>query len=175
MHNEDNAARKPVVIIVDDKVAKRISAQRLVRSAGFETEVFASASDLLESEVIREGVFPVRDIILPHTGDSDSRSSLFWCNPILPVIFVAVHDTDIGKRQAMNIGAIAFLGKPVPVEALVNAIQAAVRRAHAAVPKQGIIVVEETSRRRHALLHRMGGKSTQPAIEVGARYHEHTS
>jgi FixJ family two-component response regulator len=49
-------------------------------------------------------------------------------NHRIPIIFVTAHASDDEQRRATQAGAVAFLRKPVSEQALISAIQFALRR-----------------------------------------------
>jgi FixJ family two-component response regulator len=97
----------PLIAIVDDDAAVRTSTKRLISSAGFRAEVFASAEDFL------------------HAGQQQLNSA----NCPIPLIFITAHGDDETRTQALRAGAVAFLDKPLGEEVLLRAVQAALQRS----------------------------------------------
>jgi FixJ family two-component response regulator len=125
----DHAApAKATIHIVEDDASVRTALARLLRSAGYETCVYASASELL---LAGTGLGPgcmLLDVNLPGVSGLDLHAALAGRPDALPVVFITGRgDIAMGVR-AIKAGAVDFLTKPVKREHLLDAIATAVRR-----------------------------------------------
>jgi FixJ family two-component response regulator len=116
----------PVAIVDDDKWVLK-SLERLVKSAGFRVETFLSAEDFLQSGKGSRTICVILDIGLPGMSGLDLHRRLAAENSQVPIIFVSAHDEAESRTQALAVGAIAFLSKPVNDKALLNAVSSAVK------------------------------------------------
>jgi len=64
------------VFIVDDDKSVRRSMKRLLRSAGFQAETFASAQEFLDADRFDEGVCVIADVMMPGLGGLELREKL---------------------------------------------------------------------------------------------------
>jgi FixJ family two-component response regulator len=119
---------EPLVAIVDDDSSVRRGLQRLIRSAGWKTETFASAPEFLARPLADAPSCLVLDLQLPgwsglHTAAANGRP---WAGR--PRRLFTGHGDIPAAVQAMKAGAIEFLTKPVDEQNLLKAIQEAIER-----------------------------------------------
>lgn len=117
----------PVAIVDDDKWVLK-SLERLLKSGGFRVKTFISAEDFLQSEKDSRTVCLILDIGLPGMSGLDLQRHLAAENSQVPIIFVSAHDETDMRTQAMSRGAVAFLSKPVNDQALLEAVDSAVKQ-----------------------------------------------
>ncbi len=116
------------VFIVDDDESVRRSMKRLLRSAGFQAETFASAQEFLDADRSYEGACVVADVMMPGLGGLDLRERLAGMGSTIPVILVTAYDTDETREQAKSLGVAGYFRKPVDDQALLDAIQWALEK-----------------------------------------------
>jgi FixJ family two-component response regulator len=111
-----------IVYIVDDDESVRKGLSRLIRSAGFEPRVFASAEEFLNI-VRNEGTACVLlDITMPRMDGLQVQARLTEKGITLPVIAVSARDDEETRHMARELGARFFLRKPVDDQALLDAV-----------------------------------------------------
>jgi len=118
------------VFVIDDDVSVRKALTRLLRSAGYRAESYGSAGAFLDSG--KSDAWPacvVADVRMPGLGGVDLQRHLLATNPVMPVVFITGHGDIPTSVEAMRGGAIDFLTKPVPKNALLNAVERALMRA----------------------------------------------
>jgi FixJ family two-component response regulator len=142
----DSAA---IVFVVDDDPSVRRSLKRLIKSAGFTVESFASAQEFLERPRPDIPGCLVLDIHMPGVSGLDLQDELTAAEVNLPIIFLTGYGTVPASVRAMKAGALDFLEKPVDDRALVDAIHQAVERNRRVRLKQAEI--REIERRVEAL------------------------
>src|SRR5262245_37401061 len=112
------------VFLVDDEAPVRKVLTRLLRSAGFDVQSFATAEELLRA--LRPHAGPcclVTDLCLPGLSGFDLQARLRSCGIEWPIVFISGR-ADVGSAvQAMKDGAVDFLEKPVSLPQLVPVIQ----------------------------------------------------
>jgi len=112
---------------VDDDDSVRESLQRLLRSAGFAVQVFATAEDLLNSAYLHQTRCLILDVRMPAMDGFELFRELRKSNSGVPVVFITAHGNEAARLQALNEGAIDYLYKPFSEEALLRAIETALR------------------------------------------------
>jgi FixJ family two-component response regulator len=117
----------PLVAIVDDDASVRQSTDRLIRSFGYRTQVFASGQEFLSSGVAETTACLVLDVRMPGMDGLDVQRSLAERGARIPIVFVTGQASDEEERCARSAGAVEFLRKPVPQASLRQAIESAVR------------------------------------------------
>lgn len=128
----------PVVFIVDDDVSVRESLELLVRTAGWQPEVFASAQEFLARPRSAVPCCLLLDVSLPGLGGLDLQEQLAGRTE-MPIIFITGHGDIPMTVRAMKAGAIEFLTKPVRDDVLVAAIDDALERSRSALNLQSEI------------------------------------
>ena len=118
----------PIVFIVDDDVSVRESLELLIRCAGWRPETFASAEEFLARPRVRVPSCLVLDVSLPDLNGLDLQQRIAGDRADLPIIFITGYGDIPMTVQAMKAGAVEFLTKPFGDEALLDAVDAALRR-----------------------------------------------
>jgi FixJ family two-component response regulator len=118
-----------LISIVDDDRSIRRALRRLVRSAGFIAEAFASAEEFLGSVFLVRTACLVLDIHL-NGGMSgfELQAQLTADLVVIPIIFITANDDLSTRERAHTSGAAAYLCKPFDDQLLLEAIRGAVGR-----------------------------------------------
>jgi FixJ family two-component response regulator len=119
----------PLITIVDDDDSLRKSLDNLLRSVGFRTQGFSSAEAFLSSQQVHDTACLILDVRMPGMSGLDLQRQLGATNWHLPIIFVTAHVDDAARARALAAGAVDFLYKPFHEEALLNAINTALKRS----------------------------------------------
>jgi FixJ family two-component response regulator len=119
--------QSPIVLIVDDDPSMRTALARLLRSVGFQTEVFASAADMLQAKLPDAPSCLVLDVRLPGQSGLDIQSELVKRNCHIPIIFMTGHGDIPMTVRAMKAGAIDFLPKPFRDQDMLDAVSKAIQ------------------------------------------------
>jgi FixJ family two-component response regulator len=121
-------AASPLVVVLDDEPAVRITLGSLLRSVGFRVEGFGSAQDFLASNVVQTANCVVLDIRLPRVSGFDFQKQLVDTGIHVPIIFMTGYGDIPMSVRAMKAGAIDFLAKPFRDQDMLEAVAAAVER-----------------------------------------------
>ena len=123
---------RSAVVIVDGDVSARESLERLIRTAGWEPESFASAEEFLSHPRSTLPCCLILDLALPGLSGLELQKQLAG-RPDMSIIFITSH-TDVPMTvQAMKAGAVEFLTRPVNDVALFLAVRTAIERSRAAL------------------------------------------
>jgi FixJ family two-component response regulator len=120
-------ANVPLISVVDDDDSVRESLSGLIRSVGFGVVVFASAEEFLDSDRLRNTDCLILDVRMPGMNGLDLQRWLATSHCEIPVIFITAHGDEEARARALNGGAVDYLLKPFSEEALLNAIDAALK------------------------------------------------
>ena len=120
-------ANLPLISVVDDDDSVRESLRGLIRSVGFAVQVFASAEEFLNSDHLRNTDCLILDVRMPGMNGLELQRQLAATDRKIPVIFITAHGDDEVRSRALNGGAVDYLLKPFSEEALLNAIDAALK------------------------------------------------
>jgi RNA polymerase sigma factor (sigma-70 family) len=118
----------PMVFVVDDDPSVRKSLARLIGSAGYAVEAFASAREFLARERYPGPCCLVLDVRMPGLTGLDLQEALARAGRRLSIVFVSGHGSISVGVKAMKAGAVDFLTKPVDDTDLLVAIKRAVAR-----------------------------------------------
>ena len=115
--------REPEVIsIVDDDLSVRRALRRLVGSAGYLVETFASAQEFLGSRRQAAIGCLVLDVHMDGMSGFELQERLVSDRREIPIIFITAHD-DAGTRERIRTsGAAGYLSKPFDPQALLDVI-----------------------------------------------------
>lgn len=125
-----------VIAIVDDDFSVRRSLQRLVRSAGWKAESFATAQEFLARTGPETPSCVVSDLQLPGLSGLDLQKRMAEVGLEIPIVFLTGHGNIPASVQAMKAGAVEFLTKPVDEQNLFRAIHEAIERDRRTRQKQ---------------------------------------
>jgi RNA polymerase sigma factor (sigma-70 family) len=168
--------RSALVHLVDDDLSMREAVSSLLRSFGLRAETYASATEFLD-HYVRSTLEPeclVLDVRMPGLSGLELQRQLQLLHPRLPIIFITAHGDIPMTVRAMKAGAMEFLPKPFRDEDLLDAIEASLKRSHAALrDSESIQVLRErfgalTPREREVLaLLSQGLRNKQTADRMG--------
>ena len=126
----------PIVFVVDDDISVRESLESLIRFAGWQPQVFASAQEFLPRPPVFVPSCLVLDVMLPDLNGLDLQKRLATDRVAMPVIFITGHGDVPMAVRAMKAGAVEFLNKPYSDEMLLGAIQQAIECSDAALHRE---------------------------------------
>jgi FixJ family two-component response regulator len=121
-------AMMPTVVVVDDDLSVRKSLTRMVMSAGYAVETFASAGDFLVHEPFVGPCCVVLDVRMPGLTGLDLQESLARAGRRIPIVFITGHGDIPMSVTAMKRGAVDFLTKPFEAKHLLEAIECALTK-----------------------------------------------
>jgi len=123
----------PIVFVVDDDVSVRESLELLIRCAGWEPELFASAHEFLTRPPVLVPSCLVLDVSLPGLNGLDLQKRVAVERIDMPIIFITGYGDVPMTVQAMKAGAVEFLTKPFSDDVLLSAIRQALERSRTAL------------------------------------------
>ena len=139
----------PVVFVVDDDVSVLESLELLIRSAGWEAQLFVTARDFLSRPRDSVPSCLVLDVRLPDLNGLELQERIAADRPGTPIIFLTGYGDVPMTVRAMKAGAVEFLTKPVGDEQLLTAIRQALERSKVTLAHEAEL---RELRRRYAAL-----------------------
>jgi FixJ family two-component response regulator len=118
----------PVVFVVDDDPSASKGVSRLLASAGYRCEAFASAIDFLAREPVESPSCIVLDLMMPGMSGLELQHELLERGQSTPIVFVTGRGDVPSSVRAMKNGAVDFLLKPFDGEQLLAAVGGAIAR-----------------------------------------------
>ena len=116
------------VLLIDDDDDVRESVGRLLRSAGWNTELFSSAQDFLTRPPFAGTGCILLDITMPEMTGPQLHGWIRENGISLPVIYLSGHCDVPSSVLAMKHGAMDVLEKPADADVLLDAIAGAVEQ-----------------------------------------------
>jgi two-component system response regulator FixJ len=116
---------KQQVFLIDDDEAVRDAMGMLLESNGLPYRSFACASDFLDNYSHDLRGCLVLDIRMPNMDGLELQSILNGQNSTLPIIFITGHGDIPMAVEAMRLGALDFMRKPINELNLLQAINQA--------------------------------------------------
>jgi len=116
----------PIIAIVDDDASIRRALLRVVESAGYQAEAFASGREFLDWLPRNQAACLVLDVHMNDMNGFDLQKRL-----AVPIIFITAHDDVSTLERIEKSGAAGHLRKPFRAPAVLDAIRQAVRATHA--------------------------------------------
>jgi FixJ family two-component response regulator len=141
----------PVVFVVDDDISVRESLELMIRSAGWQPELFESAQAFLAGQRVAVPNCLILDVNLPDLNGLDLQKLVSVERTEMPIIFVTGYGDVPMTVKAMKAGAVEFLTKPFSDEVLLGAIAQALERSRTAL---ALDIEMRSLKDRHALLSR---------------------
>jgi FixJ family two-component response regulator len=123
--------QQPRIVVIDDDASMRKALDNLLKSVGFEVELFASPQEFLQSgRPDRPGCI-VLDVRFPGRSGLDMQRDLGEANARLPIIFITGYGDIPMSVRAMKAGAVEFLTKPFRDQDLLDAVATALEEDRA--------------------------------------------
>jgi len=169
------ASEAATVFIVDDDTSVRNALARVVRRAGWNAEVCASAREFIDRYDPTQPGCVVLDVSMPEVDGLELQSHLRELGDPPPIVFLTGHADVAMSVAAMKAGAVNFLTKPASGKDLVDAVREAMardaeeRRGRAAHAKARARLASLSTREREVLERVVAGRlNKQIAAELGA-------
>src|SRR5262249_3312153 len=118
-----------LVFAIDDDPSVRRALTRLLRVAGYQCEIFESASDFLEREQHAGPTCVIVDVRMPGINGMDLQESLIRHGREEQLVFITGHGDISMCAQAMKAGAVDFLSKPIRGDELLQCVERALVRS----------------------------------------------
>jgi len=100
------------IAIVDDDESVRDSLVGLINSFQLRAHSYASALELLDSEMGLASACILADVNMPGMSGLELQSALISSGRDIPMIFISAANQERVRSQALDSGAVAFLSKP---------------------------------------------------------------
>ena len=121
-----------MVLVVEDDHSVREALAGLIRSAGWNVEVFVSAHEFLARPRADVPSCLVLDVGLPGLSGLDLQARMAGLHDDIPIIFITGQGDIPMSVRAMKAGAVEFLTKPFLDQDLLDGIEMAIQRDRAA-------------------------------------------
>jgi FixJ family two-component response regulator len=117
-----------LVYVVDDDDSFRASVSRLLRVSGFNVRTYRGGAELLAEMPGGEGGCVLADLRMPRPDGLELQEAFLQRGLAMPFVFLTGQGDVPSAVAAMRLGAVDFLDKCAPREALIAAINRALER-----------------------------------------------
>lgn len=115
---------RTIIHVIDDDEAVRESLDALLSAFGFDAETYSSAEDFLSRASTNPGCL-ILDINMPGMNGLDLLEQLVDKGWQTPAIILTANPDERLRQRARELGAVAYLTKPVTEQDLLGAIEGA--------------------------------------------------
>lgn len=117
---------KPIVAVVENDSALLKALERLLRAHGYPSELYASAEEFMEHSLKQEIGCMILDINLGGISGLELQKELVRKGQAPPIIFITGQSDESCRKQAEEMGCIAYLKKPFESHSLIKALNNAI-------------------------------------------------
>jgi len=117
-----------VISVVDDDSSVRAAADNLLSSHGYVVHTFPSAEDFLQSACLDNSSCVVADVQMPGMSGPDLLEAVRGRGNHTPFIFITAFPDPGVRTRVLKGGAAGFLEKPFGSSALIDCIEAVLKR-----------------------------------------------
>lgn len=122
---------RSLVVVVDDSESVRESLPDLLTQVGYAVQAFESAEAFLASDDAGEASCLILDVGLPGMTGPDLQQELKRHGNGTPIVFITAQGDRLLQPRLVAAGAVACLFKPFSDNALLEAVETAVRTREA--------------------------------------------
>ena len=118
---------RPLICVVDDDASVREALPDLLHELGYVSQAFPSAKAFLLSSAIDNTCCLVLDVGMRGMTGPELHRELILRRQAIPVIFITAIEDGTLRPRLLAAGAVDCLFKPVSEQALIEALEAALR------------------------------------------------
>jgi two-component system OmpR family response regulator len=123
------------VLVVDDEPEMRDLLRKVLEKEGYRVSVAADGREAARALLGPRPDLVITDLLMPDVGGLDLLTEIRRTHPDLPVIIVTAFGDWHTYSRALELGAAAFISKPLKMAELVAAVHAALaQRGATSVP-----------------------------------------
>ncbi|PYR89076.1 MAG: hypothetical protein DMF84_25555 [Acidobacteria bacterium] len=109
---------RPVLLVIDDEPGMLALVERIVRPTGFELVLHTSARDALAGLAASPADVALIDLQMPELGGLDVLKAIREIQPQCGVILMTAHAAVDSAINAVKLGALDYLSKPLDIDRL---------------------------------------------------------
>jgi FixJ family two-component response regulator len=118
----------PTIAVVDDDVSICNALAELLEVLDFKSQIFERPEIFLAAHAKRRFDCLITDLDMKGMTGLELQQKLCAADPELPIIFISAQSASEAKSQALRLGAVAFLAKPIDDDVLHRHLVAALNR-----------------------------------------------
>ncbi len=115
-----------LICIVDNDLSVRRALGRMIRSFGFDVELYGSGRECLDGPSTNRAACLILDVSMPELNGFEVHALLQASGRSVPTVFISAYDDEHFREKARAVGSVAFLNKPCDEKILRRAIDQAI-------------------------------------------------
>jgi len=118
------------VLIVDDALLMRTMLKDVIKTNGLAKETFEAVDgdDAVKKYLLHKPDLVIMDVIMPKTNGIEALQQIKKIDPKAKVLMISSSDEKTNVQDAMKLGAIDYIVKPIDRSSLALSINRALRR-----------------------------------------------
>ena len=118
------------ILIVDDAPLMRSMLQDVIKTNGLAKETFEAVdgNDAIKKYLVHKPNLVIMDVIMPNTDGIEALQQIKKTDPKAKVLMISSVDEKTKVQDAMKLGAIDYIVKPIDRSSLALVINRALRR-----------------------------------------------
>ena len=122
--------KSSTILIVDDAPLMRSMLQDVIKTNGLAKETFEAVdgNDAIKKYLVHKPNLVIMDVIMPNTDGIEALQQIKKTDPKAKVLMISSVDEKTKVQDAMKLGAIDYIVKPIDRSSLALAINRALRR-----------------------------------------------
>ena len=117
------------IVVVDNDAPVRAALESLLTAAGYKVDSHASAEAFLQSGRFSGTDCLLLDVRMPGMSGVELQEHLARIGAAVPIVFMTGQPATSVRSEALSAGVVEFLEKPFSDDALLDAIERALRAA----------------------------------------------
>lgn len=165
---EKGCGSKKKALVVDDESIIRLSLKRFLEDEGLYALTASTGIDALKKIEENQPDIVILDIQLPDTNGLSLLQTIKEMNPSITVIMITGHADVKGAVEAMKIGALDYLEKPIDFENLKNTLsRLSLKFKNSIVEDEGFITINHKMKEIFRVAERLATKSDVTILVLG--------
>lgn len=123
------ALKTATVVVVDNDASVRVALEGLLKAAGYAVDTHASAESFLQSGRLSSTDCLLLDVRMSGMSGVELQEDLDRLGAKIPIVFMTGYAETSVRSRALSAEVLEFLEKPFSDEALLGAIERAIRVA----------------------------------------------
>ncbi|RXH38147.1 chemotaxis protein CheY [Bradyrhizobium nanningense] len=117
----------PLISVVDDDASVRAATENLLKSRGYDVQIFSSAEELLRSTQLNETSCVITDVQMSAMSGLELLAEVRTRGYDAPFIFITAFPDERVRAAALDAGAMGFLAKPLGGKELLKCLDNALK------------------------------------------------
>jgi len=127
MNNNQPRPRNTILVVDDDQDILKLMCMRL-RAAGYDTIAVSNGEAALAHIALNNPDLVITDLRMPGMDGLTLFKAIHAIKPLLPIIIVTAHGSQVEALNAIQLGVYDFLSKPFDNKYLLQQIESALRK-----------------------------------------------